>query len=349
MQYLDGVLLYIFDRFRGERSLSAVFHLLTGKKSSQTIQDAKLFNVSNFFGVLKQIKRSQLVDHSVGLQKVKLIEPNQHDGFKVTLKGKEKLGAFLVDNPIPTYLEGWKYHSISDLFWQRLSLYVQTLSYSIHGNMNFYPISKEENIQNWVRLHFPSVKEQRAILANDLYKEISAILLHLPSHHAALFVNRLSGKGRTGLTFAQMSTSNKISVEEATVQFQNVIHAFLTYIQNNPLQFPILGTVAKGYEGEWPLTSSTRQTYTILQSGVSLEQIAQRRRLKRSTIEDHLVEIAINVPGFSIDPFVSQDAQSEIRLASEKLNSQRLKTIKQYLDDNYSYFEIRLTLCKEGI
>ncbi|MBF0709047.1 helix-turn-helix domain-containing protein [Alkalihalobacillus hwajinpoensis] len=349
MQYLDGVLLYIFDRFRGERSLSAVFHLLTGKKSSQTIQDAKLFNVSNFFGVLKQIKRSQLVDHSAKLQKVKLIELNQHDGFKVTLKGKEKLGAFLVDNPIPTYLEGWKYHSISDLFWQRLSLYVQTLSYSIHGNMNFYPISKEENIQNWVRLHFPSVKEQRAILAYDLYKEISAILLHLPSHHAALFVNRLSGKGRTGLTFAQMSTSNKISVEEATVQFQNVIHAFLTYIQNTPLQFPILGTVAKGYEGEWPLTSSTRQTYTILQSGVSLEQIAQRRRLKRSTIEDHLVEIAINVPGFSIDPFVSQDAQREIRLASEKLNSQRLKTIKQYLDDNYSYFEIRLTLCKEGI
>jgi uncharacterized protein YpbB len=349
MKYFDGVLLYIFDRFKGERSLSAVYHLLTGKKSSQTIQDGKLFKVGSFFGILKKLKRSKLEQHVLTLLETQLIQSNQNEGYQITSDGKEALSTFLVTKPIPDYLSGWQYHQVSELFWQRLSLFMQSLSYSIHGNMNFYPISKDEEIQNWVKKHFPVKKEKRVLLAEELFQEIRSHLQKLPNPHASFFVMRLSGEGRTGLTVHQLADLHKISYEEAIICFQGVIHGLLFQIQHNSVQYPILASMIEGASGQLPLTLSTKQTFKLLEDGMTIEQIAHTRRLKRSTIEDHLVEIAINVPEFSINPFVDPKAQLEIRLASKEINSQRLKLIKDYVNDQYSYFEIRLTLCKEGI
>ncbi len=349
MEYFDGVLLYIFDRFKGERSLSAVYHLLTGKKSSQTIQDGKLFKVGSFFGILKKLKRSKLEQHVFALLEKQLIQPNQHEGFQITSGGKEALSAFLVTKPIPDYLAGWQYHQVSELFWQRLSLFMQSLSYSIHGNMNFYPISKDEAIQNWVKKHFPVKKEKRVLIAEGLFQEIRSHLQKLPDPHPSFFIMRLSGEGRTGLTVHQLADVHKISYEEAMICFQGVIHGLLFQVQHNAAQYPILASMIDGASGQLPLTLSTKQTYKLLEDGMTIEEIAHTRRLKRSTIEDHLVEIAINVPEFSISPFVDPKAQLEIKLASKEINSQRLKLIKDYMNDQYSYFEIRLTLCKEGI
>ncbi|MFP3360423.1 hypothetical protein R0K17_24215, partial [Planococcus sp. SIMBA_143] len=88
---------------------------------------------------------------------------------------------------------------------QRLSLFMQSLSYSIHGNMNFYPISKDEAIQNWVKKHFPVKKEKRVLIAEELFQEIRSHLQKLPDPHASFFIMRLSGEGRTGLTVHQLA------------------------------------------------------------------------------------------------------------------------------------------------
>ncbi|KPD00884.1 hypothetical protein LR69_00966 [Geobacillus sp. BCO2] len=78
-----------------------------------------------------------------------------------------------------------------------------------------------------------------------------------------------------------------------------------------------------------------------------MEAIAEIRRLKRSTIEDHIVEIAANVPGFSIAPFVDDEKAAAIRAAAQALRTRKLKEIREALDGKVSYFEIRLVLAKE--
>ena len=349
MDYFDGVLLYIFDRFKGERSLSAVYHLLTGKKSSQTIQDGKLFKVGSFFGTLRKLKRSKLEQHVFTLLETRLIQPNEHEGYQMTSEGKKALRAFVATTPIPEYLSGWQYHQVSEIFWQRLSLFMQSLSYSIHGNMSFFPISKDETVQSWVKMHFPAVKEKRVLLAEELFKEIRSYLQKLPDRDASFFVMKLSGEGRTGLTVQQLADLHKMSYEEAAIRFQGVIHGLLFQVQHNSSQTPILASMIEGGSERLPLTLSTKQTYNLLANGMTIEEIARTRRLKQSTIEDHLVEIAINVPEFSINPFVDPKAQLEIKSASKEINSQRLKLIRDHVNGQYSYFEIRLTLCKEGI
>ncbi|MBN8208030.1 helix-turn-helix domain-containing protein [Bacillus sp. NTK071] len=348
MEYLDGVVLFVLNRYKGERSLSAVYHLLKGKKSSQTIQDARLFDVSFLFGMLKHLNREQLEEATEHLVNAGSLEQTDRDRYVITSDGNGTLQIFLNSDPFPTHLNGWKYHHLADQFWQRLSLYVQSLSYSVHNNMNFYPVMKDELTQGWVRKHFPISSEERVKIAAELYKEVTCVLENLPNQLATFFVHRLSGVGRTGLTLQQTATEFGITLEEATIKFYSIIHACLTFVQNTS-DCPLLTSLAADEHAEMPLTSSTRQTYVLLQKGLTMEHIVRKRQLKRSTIEDHVVEIAINVPDFSIDPFVSKQAQQSIIAASQETKSQRLKTIKEHLDHKYPYFEIRLTLCKEGV
>ena len=57
---LQHIVLFCIDRFRGERSLAAIDHLLNGKKTAQTLQDSKWYNVSRLFGTVP-IDRSRLL------------------------------------------------------------------------------------------------------------------------------------------------------------------------------------------------------------------------------------------------------------------------------------------------
>lgn len=349
VRYIDGLLLFVLDQMKGERTISGALHLLKGKKSSQTIQDAKLFRLSFLFGMQKALDRS-LVEESVSvLYRNGFLEKVSQDTYKLNEKGNVALEGFLKQHPFPVYLNGWKYHQITDVFWARISLFMQTLSHSVNNNMNFYPVIRDEQVQEWVRNHFPKKSEEREQIARSLYEELTQVLRKLPEAHARLFVLRLSGFHRTGFTFQQSCATLHISNEQGLLYFYSVIHACITHTRDDPGAFPILSSFVENKRLPVPLTASTRTTYSLLQKGMTFQQIMDIRRLKRSTIEDHIVEIAINVADFSIDSFVSKESQEAILKASNETNSQKLKTIRDHLNDRYGYFEIRLTLCKEGV
>lgn len=49
MTFLQAIVLVQLQRIEGVRTVYSIYHLLKGKKSSQTIQDAHLFNLGIFF------------------------------------------------------------------------------------------------------------------------------------------------------------------------------------------------------------------------------------------------------------------------------------------------------------
>ena len=117
-------------------------------------------------------------------------------------------------------------------------------------------------------------------------------------------------------------------------------------IEENKLQFPILVQFLDQSQ-KTNLTHSTEKTYSLLKQGYSVTDIMSIRRLKKSTIEDHLVELALHNKEFSIDPYVSMEKQQQIQRAAKKLNSKQLKQIYHEVK-NADYFEIRLVLAKYG-
>jgi len=93
---------------------------------------------------------------------------------------------------------------------------------------------------------------------------------------------------------------------------------------------------------ETPSPSYTQLvTLDLFESGLSLEEIAQRRNLRVSSIIRHLSDLMeINQP-VDINRLVSPEGQEKIRQALQTLGDVSLTQIYQHLGETYSYDEIR--------
>ncbi|WP_083775310.1 DNA helicase RecQ [Gloeothece citriformis] len=85
-------------------------------------------------------------------------------------------------------------------------------------------------------------------------------------------------------------------------------------------------------------------TLQLYQQGLTIEEIAEQRKLKPSTIYEHFSNlIATNQP-VDINQFILPVKQELIIQAIKKHGATSLKTLKENLGDNISYGEIRLVL-----
>src|SRR5689334_8746752 len=57
MDILKGIVLDAFLKINKTRSTSAVFHLLTGKRSIQTISDVQIFKLEPYYKLLPKLNR----------------------------------------------------------------------------------------------------------------------------------------------------------------------------------------------------------------------------------------------------------------------------------------------------
>ncbi|TLS35622.1 helix-turn-helix domain-containing protein [Pseudalkalibacillus caeni] len=348
MNYREALLLFCLNQINGQRTINGLYHLLQGKKSSQTIQDGKLFGVSFLFGTCKHINRKEFLETVTRLHNERFIIKKSEDTFLVSEPGVKIMEGILRKYPFPDHLDGWAYQSRADLFWKRLSLYVQSLSHLLKGDSNFLPVNREDNIQYWIKKNFPMEQNEREAWANNLYNEILSLLNDLTENESTLFTYRLSGFHRVGLTINQAAGRIGVDSDFANLLFKGILHYIMKRLQENEQKYPFLSVFVKDLEVLLPLTDSARKTFSMLGKNRTIKEIAGYRRLKESTIEDHIVEIAMNVPEFTIDSFVAPFEQEEILEISKQLRTKRLKPIKTALEDRLSYFQIRLVLVKEG-
>ena len=92
-----------------------------------------------------------------------------------------------------------------------------------------------------------------------------------------------------------------------------------------------------------PLPSSSQmKTFQFHRQGLTPAEIARERGLAVSTIYHHLSElIEMNQP-IDIDKLIDKPKQQFILQAIDKLGADFLKTLKEFLGEDYSYEEIRL-------
>ena len=89
--------------------------------------------------------------------------------------------------------------------------------------------------------------------------------------------------------------------------------------------------------------SSTQMvTFGFYNQGLSVEEIADKRSLKQSTIYDHLSQLISMRQPIDIDKFVLPVRQDIIVKAIETVGTSSLKDIKEHLGENYNYNEIKL-------
>jgi uncharacterized protein YpbB len=348
MTYIEAIFLHCLAKINGERTIYSVYHLLKGKRSSQTIQDAHLYSLTSLFYSFPLIDRNRFEEMAAELAGKRLIYMNEAEKYMLTQEGKHCLSSFFENKPFPSSLNGWLYGSTVEVFWKRLSLLIQVLSHFIRGEQRYYPVQRDSNIQSWIKSYLNTPPVPIGQLSNNLYSELIVIgnQVHFPDD-ASILVCRFTGGEQVGLTRVQAAETFNLDEDEYWYRFINVLTYVVEEVKSRELEFPVLYSIMSDLIPEISLTQSSEETYKLLQRGFTIKRIAQFRKLKESTIEDHVVEIALNDNSYSIEPFISQDNIEQVLQKAREVKKRKLKPIKDALPQ-LSYFQIRLTLAKHG-
>jgi uncharacterized protein YpbB len=342
---LEHVVLYCLSKLGKERSSSSVFHLLNGKKSSQTIQDSHLFQVDSFFSTAPQLSREQYEKIITKLKANGYIKYSGNHEIILNDSGHLLVAKLYETYPFLTRLQGGTYQN-SIQFWERLSLLTQVCSNLVNKQTSYLPVQKQKETQNWIKYMFATSKGENKDFPKMLLIEMQTLLESLEKViDPTVLVARLTGFQSIGLTEKQ--TMDILGLEENLYrfQFQTLIHFMLHSIEENPLAYPLLARISVTDELH-QLTVSAKKTYELLLKGKGLAEIGRIRRLKESTIQDHIVEIALFVNTFTIDNFVEPPLQDRIKEAIQKASSKQLRKIRELIE--VDYFQIRLVIAKYG-
>ncbi|QFT89439.1 hypothetical protein FIU87_12340 [Bacillus sp. THAF10] len=350
MKSFEYLCLFCIQSFRGERSISAIYHLFRGKKSSQTIQDTNIFSLQLLYGVFPEMQREFLENTIYNLEHAEMIKEVEVGHYRLTHIGKLTLTENASRFPLDPYLNGYRYKDSSAKFWERYALLIQTLS-NLEGNeKSFIPITYDEPVQSWVKGFLLQYRgKTKKQLLDVLYEETSTILEQVPTLQSEVLVLQLSGYQRAGLTLSQLAKLLQKDPVWIQIQFLSVLHYFVQILEQKEAitSFPILFSICRDLLSRPHLTETTQKTLHYLKMGFSLFEIAQARSLKISTIEDHIVELAMQKKGFSILPYVSDEEIAEIKTVIDKCQTHQLRKIKSELqNETISYFQIRLVLTR---
>ncbi|NLP49571.1 helix-turn-helix domain-containing protein [Bacillus sp. RO1] len=352
MNSFEYLCLKCLQSFRGERSISAIYHLFRGKKSSQTIQDANIFALVNVYGLFPDLNRNSLQQSIQILQTEQLIREVHSEHFELTHKGENQLvnGEKLFN--LAPYLNGYAYKDKSLTFWKRYSLLVQTLSNLAGKESTFIPIQYDDHIQSWVKNYLLSQKgSSKKRLLKDLFIETNGLLTQLPANKATVFTLKLSGYRHAGNTDEQIARTLKTDIAWIHIEFQSALHYIIQRLEEKDAvsTYKHLFLICRDFLEKSLLTETTQKTLKLLHQGFTLEEIANIRRLKESTIEDHIVEISMQIHDFSIAPYVKGDDVQAIKAVISDLQTHQLRKIKEKLKNfDINYFQIRLVLTRMG-
>lgn len=330
-------------RLKGERTTNAIYHLLVGKKSIQTVQDAYLYRLENFYGIYHQLDKKHFNETIQTLITQKYLFLNSETTCKPTDKGSNWLKSQRKGLQMISF-NGLTYHGIDHVFLERLLLLIQVLTNKKMKHSVFIPITDKYPITSWMIVFYKRIKGDYNLYLTMIYEELKLLLHHFPSKVAELFVDRLTGYQHYGMSVYQLAEHYKVSVDDVRLLLTGITHQMLSVIRNNPVRYPFLTLVINDLREKKFLTGSALKTHNMIKSGSTAEQISRLRALKLNTIYDHIVEIALNDELFSIDPYVGKLDQREILDAINETGSFKLKAIKDKVHQDITYFQIRLVL-----
>ncbi|AIF45443.1 helix-turn-helix domain-containing protein [Virgibacillus sp. SK37] len=345
---LKALLLTCVKRLKGERSSSAIFHIIKGKRSIQTIQDIHMYQLTNFYSSVKNIRKADYNKEMQKLIRQKLIAEadveRRTETYLITELGNEWLERNSDSSSIH-YFNGLTYANTSLKFYLRLVLLIQTLTNTTRNNYSFLPVVNDPETERWVKHIYSSQVYQTRETLNQLYEELKKVFRYFTDEEAHLFIDRLTGFEQYGLSLDQLANKYGRSQWEVPLLITAMTQNMLQVVVEDKEEFPFLTFMTGDIQPEnMLLTNSAKSTHRLLQKGYDIPAIAQIRKLKYNTIYDHIVEIAIHDPAFPIEKYVNKKTQHSIMEAIQQTKSFMLKDIKENINHEVSYFEIRLVL-----
>ncbi|PSL50458.1 uncharacterized protein YpbB [Salsuginibacillus halophilus] len=346
-RFSSMLLLHMLEKVETFRTPRSVYHIVTGKRSAQTLQDARWFHLDHWFHIYPHWREAAFYTEIDAALKTGWLALEEEGMYSVTPAGRAQLQMYQKDQPFPAAVNGWRFAAGSRAFWPRLHLAVHTLSHLAAKETSFRPAEGSAQVQQYIKAWLKGQRSTYQELAANLYSELERMLQELPASSAASAAGRLSGLGMSGRTLGQLAVSLNLEEERVKIEWLNALHFILQTLTKDPGDYPLLASLAADILAQPRLTYSASQTYRLLQKGMNLTEISAHRGLKNGTVEDHFVEIAGEADDFPLYEYVSPQIVEHVRQTVNDLETKKLRAVKEAIEASgqvVSYFQLRLAL-----
>lgn len=302
LTYLDYLFLDLFST-EESRKVNSVFHIISGKRTVSVLMQAMRMDLEPYFALFPKLQLSFFEERIKLLINLELLDSS----YQLTAKGEQKKTTYFITHTKPDKKERMKYQAILSLFQARSLFLTQILSERAHSNKRYYPIQPRLLEQRWLK-NFLKEQDLTAInRAREFGEEWLRILAEPELKNPDIFVEQIEGYHKSKLTTIQISAKYESDVTEIYVKLQEDWIQILVVIQDKTETYPILSAILDELiKGAGLCSESARETYRVWAAGLSIEQIVERRRLKESTINDHLTEMAILYETFPYGDFLNE-------------------------------------------
>jgi uncharacterized protein YpbB len=354
-QFLQAIALNGLAPLAGERTVQALYYILRGRKANQTLQDVHIYHLQPYYRLFPRLLKErweEIVSLLVSRQFLRMIQiDSQKHSFLLTDAGQTALREGREKYSLDRWLAPLQTAAAADrisLFWLRLHLMVQTVSQLLSQDTSFYPVVQQKQVQAWVKRQLETEEGKRR-WKEGLFAELFRLLKDFSPDLQQLLVKQFSGAGQTGLTLQQIAYLRQEAPSYLRLKMRSCLALMERQVSSDGGKtFPLLSRLCADQREEQPgLSASAGETYRLLKRQLSVAEIAKIRNLTQNTVEDHLVEIALNCPEWDISPYVTAEAQEKIIAASEELQTSRLRLLKDRLGGDCSYLQIRLALARK--
>lgn len=123
------------------------------------------------------------------------------------------------------------------------------------------------------------------------------------------------------------------------------LQVIVDYLGSNPSYAPAVEVQEQPKE-KVVKQPSHLATYEMYQQGKSMQEIAEERQLSRITIENHIVQCLEEGLTVAWEDILTPEQESLIQEAASRVGTEKLKSIKDELPSDISYFMIKAALVK---
>src|SRR5699024_3061680 len=154
MLLFNEIILTCSLHMQEERTAVAIFHLLNGKRSIQTVHDAHIFQLEKFYGIYPQLTKQTWERKISELTRQRMLIPAGRNSYKLAGRTLENGNKHIIQR-----FQGLKYQETGPIFYKRLLLLIQTLTNSKMGYFTFIPVIDKTSITSWVKYAYKYIKQ----------------------------------------------------------------------------------------------------------------------------------------------------------------------------------------------
>lgn len=270
------------------RRIRVIENLLVGKRSVSTLYWGMRYGLLDWLGYQKHLTRQEM-ETAVNDAAAKGLVTVTDLQAGLTASGNTLRQADRRRDYQPKAL-GVRLTVDIPRFWQRLLLAVQVVSEYSYHNRQYYPLRADYRDKQAIKRWFSANK---ADVTTRLPEALITFFKTQPEPAADLFSHLLTGHNTPGYTLSQLAAQTELSATTGQLMQTDALCQLAEQVLRDDQH--VLTLLMNDLQ-QSPVSDSAMATLTAFQRGQSFDQISHQRKLKPSTVREHLLEAAIFLP-----------------------------------------------------